>query len=46
MNEEIINKRWENSRKELKKFYLWYTIQNKKTQDKIQDIVNYYNIKL
>ena len=44
MNEEIINKRWENSRKELKKFYLWYTIQNKKTQDKIQDIVNYYNI--
>lgn len=44
MNQEIINKRWQFTRDELKKFQFWYKKQNKKTQDKIQDIFKYYNI--
>ncbi len=44
MNQELIDKRWNLTRKELKRFQLWYKKQNKKTQDKIQEIINYYDI--
>ena len=44
MNQEIINNRWKLSRQELKQFLKWYKHQNKKTQDKIQEIINYYDI--
>lgn len=44
MNQELIDKRWYLTRKELKKFRSWYKKQNKKTQDKIQEIINYYDI--
>ena len=44
MNEKIIKSRWELTRQELKQFKNWYEKQNKKTQDKIQDIINYYHI--
>ncbi len=44
MNEELINKRWNYTRNKLKKFQKWYSKLNKKTQDKIQEIVNYYDI--
>lgn len=44
MNEEIINSRWNLTRKELKLFQKWLYKQNKKTQDKIQDIFNVYDL--
>lgn len=39
-----IEKRWNYTRKQLKLFLSKYYKQNRKTQDKIQDIVNYYDI--
>ncbi len=44
MNDKIIKERWDTVRKELKDFQKWYSIQNKETQDKIQEIINYYDI--
>lgn len=44
MNQEIINERWNFARSELKKFQNCYKNQNKKTQDKIQEIVKYYDL--
>ena len=44
MNQELIDKRWKLTRQELKKFQVWYKKQNKRTQDKIQEIINYYDI--
>ncbi len=44
MNQELITKRWNVSREELKQFQSWYKKQNKKTQDKIQEIINYFDI--
>lgn len=44
MNRELIDKRWNLTRQELKRFQTWYKKQNKKTQDKIQEIINYYDI--
>lgn len=44
MNEEIINSRWSLTRKELKSFQQWFFKQNKLTQDKIQDLINIYDL--
>ncbi len=44
MNEKIINKRWDYTRKELKQFRKEYDKLNKKTQDKLQEIFTSYNI--
>lgn len=43
-NEDLISKRWNYTRKELKNFEKWYKKQNKVTQDKIQDIFKSYDI--
>lgn len=44
MNEKIINKRWDYTRKELKQFRKEYDKLNKETQDKLQEIFTSYNI--
>lgn len=44
MNQNLIEKRWRLTRQELKKFHIWYDKLNKKTQDKIQETINYYDI--
>ncbi len=44
MNQKWISKRWHLARKELNQFLKWYNLQNQKTQDKIQEIIQYYNI--
>ena len=44
MNDEIIQERWQLTRKELTEFQKLYKKQNRKTQDKIQEIVKNYDI--
>lgn len=44
MKDAIIQERWQVTRKELTEFQKWYKKQNRKTQDKIQEIVNNYDI--
>lgn len=44
MNEKIINKRWNYTRKKLKQFRKEYDKLNKETQDKLQEIFTSYNI--
>ena len=44
MKQAISEERWKYSRQLVNLFLLWYKKQNKKTQDKIQEIINYYDI--